>query len=328
MTHHPSERSQSGGLMPALLFFGGLTLVLMATFIARPTQHTYADMELTATAEVVAANLAATASAEQVIAMAATATHEAQIALPTATTETVVSVVLDPAMVSAGESSFQSVCSACHGFNAQGISGLGKPLVDSAFIDGLSDDELLTFLQVGRDVSDPLNTTGVPMPARGGNPGLTDDDLREIIAYIRSLNLPSGESVVIAPTVTPSGPTPTPIVFVPLSLASGDSSTTVEPTSVPSLFVSAGEEGYVRGCSGCHGLDGNGLPYLAPDLSESQLLSDKDGMGLLNFLTQAHPPVNPEFAYPHPYRGGYPELTDAQIQDIIIYLYSLPGAGS
>ncbi|MBZ0285362.1 MAG: cytochrome c [Anaerolineae bacterium] len=95
---------------------------------------------------------------------------------------------LDSVMVKAGQSVFRSVCASCHGVNAQGINRLGKPLVGSTFVNELTDAELLAFLQVGRPVTDPLNTTGVMMPARGGRLSLTDDDLLNVIAYIRSLN--------------------------------------------------------------------------------------------------------------------------------------------
>ncbi len=325
--------------MPALLLFGGITLMLVVAFAARPSQHTYAETELTATAVVAFANQTSTAVAQQEVALAATATQQAL--QPTATPQEVALAALDPAIVSAGENVYQSVCSACHGFNAKGIPGLGKPLIDSPFVDGLSDDGLLAFVQQGRQVTDPLNTTGVMMPPRGGNPGLTDDDLRHVIAYIRSLNVPSSE-VAAAPTATPSpsGPTPTPYVFVPLPLSSsGDSATAaVEPTLsadstavavVPTAgahpFASDGEAWYVQACSGCHGVDGSGVSYLASGLANSDLLKSRDGFGLLNFLTNAQPPVNPEVAYPHPYRGGYPELSDAQLQAVIAYLYSLPG---
>ncbi|MEO8608702.1 MAG: c-type cytochrome [Chloroflexota bacterium] len=341
MTQHKPSQSNSGALMPVLLLFGGITLMLFAAFVARPSQHTYADMELTGTAVVEAAHQTATAIVQQEIALAATETQ--QTIPPTATLQEVVQAAQpapDPAMVSAGENVFQSVCSACHGFNAKGIPGLGKPLIGSQFVNGLSDDDLLAFIQKGREVTDPLNTTGVMMPARGGNPGLTDDDLRHVIAYIRSLNTPSSE-VATAPSATPSpsGPTPTAYVFVPLPLSSsGDAATaTVESTetavtgdaievaTVPHSFASDGEEWYVKSCSGCHGVDGNGVAYDAPSLANSDLLKSRDGIGLLNFLTSVHPPVNPEVAYPHPYRGGYPELSDAQIQAVIVYLYSLPG---
>ncbi|MEP6989234.1 MAG: cytochrome c [Chloroflexota bacterium] len=94
----------------------------------------------------------------------------------------------DPAAVSAGKTVFMSVCATCHGVKATGIKGLGKPLIGSVFFNGHTDAELLKFVQTGRPVTDPLNTTGVPMPARGGRPTLTDTDLANVIAYIRSLN--------------------------------------------------------------------------------------------------------------------------------------------
>jgi disulfide bond formation protein DsbB len=57
----------------------------------------------------------------------------------------------------------------------------------SEFIAGKSDDELVEFLKVGRPPDDPLNTTGVAMLPKGGNPSLTDEDLHNIVAYIRTL---------------------------------------------------------------------------------------------------------------------------------------------
>jgi disulfide bond formation protein DsbB len=93
----------------------------------------------------------------------------------------------DPAAVAAGQQLFIT-CAACHGPDAQGIDGLGKTLVGSEFVNGLSDSGMVDFIKVGRDPSDPLNTTGVAMLPKGGNPDLTDDDLFDIVAYIRSLN--------------------------------------------------------------------------------------------------------------------------------------------
>lgn len=304
----PRPDSSNSALIPALLLFGGLTLILMALFAARPSVQPGEPVALRPTTE---------------------PTIEV-IESPTVEPTVVAVNVLDPAKVAAGETIFQTTCAACHGFNAQGITGLGKTMIGSTFINGLTDDELLAFLNEGRDVSDPLNTTGVTMPAKGGNPALTDNDLYNVIAYIRSLNQPS-DSAAVEPTAVPtaSGPTPTPYVFVPLPLSSGDSTsepTDVEPTPAPqaSLFGSVGEALYVQNCAGCHGIDGGGVAYLSQPLSESTLLAERNGFGLLSFLNEAHPPVNPEVEFPHPYRGGYPELTDDELQQVIVYLYTLP----
>lgn len=88
----------------------------------------------------------------------------------------------------AGQTLFVTNCSACHGPAGEGIQGLGKPLTASQFIDGLSDEELLEFIKTGRAVNDPLNTSGIAMPPKGGNPALTDEQLSDIVAYIRSIH--------------------------------------------------------------------------------------------------------------------------------------------
>ena len=87
----------------------------------------------------------------------------------------------------AGEPLFQGTCSACHGPDAKGMPNLGKDLTTSEFLKENSDDELLDFILVGRPISDPLNTQGVDMPPKGGNPALSNDDIYDIIAYLRSI---------------------------------------------------------------------------------------------------------------------------------------------
>ena len=86
-----------------------------------------------------------------------------------------------------GAELFDRVCAACHGQAGVGRKGLGKSLADSGFVQGLTDDALLAFIKKGRYPGDPQNTTGIGMPARGGNPALSEDDLLDIIAYLRTL---------------------------------------------------------------------------------------------------------------------------------------------
>ncbi len=78
-------------------------------------------------------------------------------------------------------------CSACHGPEGKGVENLGKDFTTSTYLAGLTDTELFEFIKVGREVDDPLNTTGIVMPPKGGNPALSDEDLTAIIAYIRSI---------------------------------------------------------------------------------------------------------------------------------------------
>ena len=87
----------------------------------------------------------------------------------------------------AGAGVYSSTCQACHGSDGVGIDGLGKALAASDFVQSLSDDELATMIEVGRDTSDPANSTGVAMPPKGGNPALSDTDLQHVVAYLRTL---------------------------------------------------------------------------------------------------------------------------------------------
>ena len=86
-----------------------------------------------------------------------------------------------------GKTLFTQSCSVCHGPDGQGVPNLGKDLVSSKFVAEKTDDQLLEYVIKGRAANDPLNTTGIAMPARAGNPSLTDDQIRDIIAYIRTI---------------------------------------------------------------------------------------------------------------------------------------------
>ena len=87
-----------------------------------------------------------------------------------------------------GKQTFSTTCGACHGPAGEGVQGLGKDMTKSEFIAGLSDEELIAFIKVGRRIDDPLNTTGVDMPPKGGNPALSDEQLVDIVAFIRSIH--------------------------------------------------------------------------------------------------------------------------------------------
>jgi len=88
----------------------------------------------------------------------------------------------------AGQAAYQTTCIACHGPAAEGVPGLGKDLTTSDWVASQSDADLLAMFKTGRPAADPLNTTGIDMPPKGGNPALTDDDLQNIVAYLRSIH--------------------------------------------------------------------------------------------------------------------------------------------
>lgn len=91
-----------------------------------------------------------------------------------------------------GDAMFHVTCQACHGPNGAGVAlpgipPLGANLRVSTFIASHTDDQLVAFIKVGRKPDDPNSLMYGLMPEKGLNPNLTDADIRDIVAYLRTL---------------------------------------------------------------------------------------------------------------------------------------------
>lgn len=104
------------------------------------------------------------------------------------TTTTIDPADLVPGDVAHGADIYKATCAACHGGDAKGINGLGKPLADNVFVASQTENELAAFTKVGRTKGDPANMTGIEMPPSGGNSKLNAQDLLDVSAYLLSLN--------------------------------------------------------------------------------------------------------------------------------------------
>ena len=103
-----------------------------------------------------------------------------------------------------GEKLFGASCAACHGAAGQGVDGIAPPVAGTDWLQQRSDAEVVAFLQVGRAPGDADSVMGRAMPARGGNVALTDGDLADIVAFMRSLEAGDVNAATAAPaTVTP-----------------------------------------------------------------------------------------------------------------------------
>jgi mono/diheme cytochrome c family protein len=87
-----------------------------------------------------------------------------------------------------GQKLYAQLCIACHGPEGKGVQGLGKDLTTSTFVAENDDVELIEFIKVGRDPGHPLNTTGIAMPPKGGNPALKDQEIADIVAFVRAIH--------------------------------------------------------------------------------------------------------------------------------------------
>lgn len=85
-----------------------------------------------------------------------------------------------------GKVLYAQACAPCHGPNGEGIVTLGNTLVASEFLTTNDDAAVLAMIRAGREPSAADNASGVAMPASGGRPDLTDQQLTAIIGYIRN----------------------------------------------------------------------------------------------------------------------------------------------
>jgi len=84
--------------------------------------------------------------------------------------------------VAVGKAAYSQTCIACHGANGKGaIPGVA----DLTKADGAlskTDDELI------KSITEGFQSPGaaLAMPAKGGNPALTETDIKAVLAYLRA----------------------------------------------------------------------------------------------------------------------------------------------
>jgi mono/diheme cytochrome c family protein len=80
-----------------------------------------------------------------------------------------------------GEAIYKQTCTVCHGANGQGTVPGAANFTDKKGILNKPDNVLLEHIIKGYQSPG----SAMAMPPRGGNPKLTDDDLKNVLAYIR-----------------------------------------------------------------------------------------------------------------------------------------------
>jgi disulfide bond formation protein DsbB len=87
----------------------------------------------------------------------------------------------------AGWERYIESCAACHGPEGNGMPNQGVSLRASRFLSDHTDAELFAFLKAGRLPTDPASVTRMLMPPKGGNAALTDAQLRDVVAHLRTI---------------------------------------------------------------------------------------------------------------------------------------------
>lgn len=84
--------------------------------------------------------------------------------------------------VAAGKAVYSQTCVACHGANGKGaIPGVADLTASDGAL-SKSDEDLI------KSISEGVQSPGSPlaMPAKGGNPTLTEADVKAVIGYLRA----------------------------------------------------------------------------------------------------------------------------------------------
>lgn len=79
-----------------------------------------------------------------------------------------------------GKTAYGSICVACHGSGIPGIPQLGDAAAWAPRIAQGND------ILYERAINGYTGSSGMPMPAKGGNPSLSDDDVKAAVDYIVS----------------------------------------------------------------------------------------------------------------------------------------------
>jgi mono/diheme cytochrome c family protein len=212
----------------------------------------------------------------------------------------------DAGRVAAGARVYQTSCTVCHGPNAEGVPMLGKPLRNSGFVQTQTDEALFALVAEGRAPTDPSNTTGVLMPPRGAQ-GLSDDQIRDAVSYLRSIQDPSAPHAPVAGWVrTPSEGGAPPV-------------TAIQLTDHP------GYDLFVASCTACHGQGAEGMEGLGLPLTTSGFVRGKSDKELIDFIKSGRPSWDEgnTTGIDMPPKGGNPAITDEQLQSIVAYIRAL-----
>jgi cytochrome c oxidase cbb3-type subunit 3 len=144
-----------------------------------------------------------------------------------------------------GQRLFLTYCAQCHGSDARGTKGFPN-LTDKDWLFGGSPERIKETIAQGRNAL---------MPAKGVKPDLTEDEIKDLAHYVRSL----------------SG------------------------LAADSLRVHRGKPLFGAACAACHGADGTGNVGLAPNLSDKVWLYGSSEATIIETISKGRVNQMPAF---------------------------------
>ena len=200
-----------------------------------------------------------------------------------------------PAAAKSGKDIVAAACNACHATGAAGAPKIGDKAAWQARFDAGMDSMM----------SNAINGKGA-MPARGGNPSLTDDDIK---AAIISMLQDTGFEVASADTA-PAAEAPAAAEAAPAAPAEE-----AAPSGSAAVDLVKGEDVYTKSCSTCHGMGIAG----APKVGDAAAWEARIAQGEQTLLDHAINGYQGASGY-MPAKGGFAFLSDEDVAAAVAYM--------
>jgi cytochrome c5 len=229
-----------------------------------------------------------------------------------------------PAAERSGKEIVDQACAACHSTGAAGAPKTGDKAAWAARVEQGFDTL----------VSHALNGFKA-MPARGGNPTLTDAEVQRAVAYLAEqvgmkVSLPEPKPAAAEPGPAPAAPAPAPAAAAPAAPAAAAPPPSAAPAPVTAappepppvaapppparqVDLARGESVYKNACSACHDMGVAG----APKLGDAAAWGPRVQQGLDVLSQHAVQGIRGM-----PPKGGRMDLPDDQILDAVAYMVS------
>ncbi len=216
-----------------------------------------------------------------------------------------------------GEQVFNAVCTACHTAGILGAPKLEKAAWDPRISKGLQG--------LMASAINGINQ----MPARGGDPTLTDQEMTDTILYMTgkagielakpaaaTQAAPAAEPAAAAPAAEPAAATPAaePTAATPVAPAAATPAAAVQQPAAPASGGINGEKIYKGLCFSCHDVGVAG----SPKLGDKAAWSARIAAGNESLYTHSINGLNVM-----PARGGNPALSDDEVKAAVDWMVSM-----
>jgi disulfide bond formation protein DsbB len=214
--------------------------------------------------------------------------------------------------IALGQERYVGACAACHGQDATGIEGIDLDLRRSKFVAGATEQELALLLIRGLSINNPFNVSEIRMPPRGGRDDMSNQDMLNIAAYLKSINTQTVGAERVA------------AYLEWLKSDEAQEIDTLSEVGKEGLSGAAldGQTTYLQFCAVCHGPNAEGVDTLGKGFRDSTYVAELSDEELIEFLSIGRAdddPLNETGIEMLPF-GGQPYLTDKQLNDLVAYI--------